>query len=619
MQPASADSSGSGPQLTQLKRWGPLGAILVVVVVVVALVLSGGGNDEAEGPEASGAGADPEPTSAPTTAQAGSNDPSTDATPEPSETSAVTEPEPRPLGTDYGPDTGLRPGVMSWDVAQEMGVDIEWGPRCDTERGRLAIPSFFAAACVAPYEGWNGGATDRGVTEDTIRIVWWIPQEVDFIMLYLTSAIVNDDTNAQEIATMEGLIEYYETYYETYGRNVELSVVQGSGTISDEAAARADAVKIAEDIDPFMVWGGPGLTNAFAEELAARGIPCISCGPGQSQDYYVENAGLAYTLGKGPDQLNTLVAEYVGKRLLGDNAIHAGDPEYRNRERIFGRIWIQASAASPVLNEQFEEALAAFGGEIAESQSYVLDPGTLQESASTVIARMKEAGVTSVIFNGDPIAPREFTNEAAAQDYWPEWIVTGSVLVDTAAFSRTYNQEQWANGFGISNLSARVDRQVASSYAIYNWFHGEEPPADDTIGVIDPLPGLFYSVLQAVGPELTVVGFHEALFAGEPTARALTAPSLSYGVQGIWGPEYEPDYRGVDDVAEVWWDPDAVGPDEIDRDGTGLWRFVNGGERYKPGEIPEGPPAAFVLDGTVTIYDAPPPGEDRPAYEPLTP
>ena len=59
--------------------------------------------------------------------------------------------------------------------------------------------------------------------------------------------------------------------------------------------------------------------------------------------------------------------------------------------------------------EAYREKLIARGVEVTESQNYLLDPGTLQESAATVIARMKEAGVTSVIFNGDPIAPRDFT------------------------------------------------------------------------------------------------------------------------------------------------------------------------------------------------------------------
>jgi hypothetical protein len=126
---------------------------------------------------------------------------------------------------------------------------------------------------------------------------------------------------------------------------------------------------------------------------------------------------MAYTLGKGPQQLNMLVAEYIGKRLAGDPAIHAGDASMRARQRQFGRIWNLASRASVDSNAQFEELLAGYDVEVVESQSYVLDPATLQESAGTIIARMKEAGVTSVIFNGDPIAPRDFTNEAAAQDY----------------------------------------------------------------------------------------------------------------------------------------------------------------------------------------------------------
>ena len=230
---------------------------------------------------------------------------------------------------------------------------------------------------------------------------------------------------------------------------------------------------------------------------------------------------------------------------------------------------------------------------------------------------MKAAGVTSVIFNGDPIAPREFTNEATAQNYFPEWIVTGSVLVDTAAFARTYDQTQWANAFGVSNLSARVDRSIGSSYAIYEWFFGEPPPAPDNIGIITPVPNTFYAFLQATGPNLTIETFNDAAFGGQPTERALTGPSLSWGTQGIWPDSFEPDYRGVDDITEIWWDAAATGPDEIDREGSGLWRYVDGGLRYKPGEIPEGPPSAFVEEGSVTIYSEPPPEEAQPEYEPI--
>lgn len=616
MQPSSAESQGTDWQRT-LKRFGPILAIVLVVVVVIVIV-AGGGDDSGdpgavEDPDDVASVAEssvPETDGAETTVGDDGEDPSVETTPD------STGPAP---GDDAPVDTGLPDGVMTISVAAELGLDIDFGRRCDAERGTLAVPNFFAPECFAPFEGDNGGATAPGVTEDSIKIVWWTARDADPVLSYVTSAILNDDTTADDEHTMHKLVEYYESYYETYGRKVDLVVYEGSGNINDVGAARADAVEIAEEHKPFMVWGGPTLTNAFAEELHARGIPCIGCGPGQTQDYYVDRPGLAYTIGKGPDQLNLLVAEYIGKRLAGDRAIHAGDESMHSKQRVFGRIWIEASAASAGLNEQFEDALADWGVEIEESQNYVLDPGTLQESASTVIARMKQAGVTSVIFNGDPIAPREFTNEATAQDYWPEWIVTGSVLVDTTAFSRTYDQQQWANAFGVSNLAARVDRVIGGVYSLYVWFHGEPPRADDNIGVINPAIQTFYSYLQLVGPDLTIENFHDAIFAAEPTRRALTAPSISYGYDGIWPAEFEPDYRGIDDVAEIWWDPTVPGLDEIDRDGVGMWRFVNGGQRYKPGEIPEGPPAAFVLEGTVTIYEQRPDDEEFPDYyEPLS-
>ena len=230
-----------------------------------------------------------------------------------------------------------------------------------------------------------------------------------------------------------------------------------------------------------------------------------------------------------------------------------------------------------------------------------------------MFSQANSVSVTSVIFNGDPIAPREFTNEATAQDYFPEWIVTGSVLVDTAAFSRTYDQQQWAHAFGVSNLSARVDRTIGSSYAIHEWFQGEPPPAPDNIGVITPVPNTFYAFLQATGPNLTIETFNQAAFSGEPTPRALTGASLSWGIQGIWPDDFEPDYRGVDDITEIWWDAAATGPDEIRKEGTGMWTFVDGGKRYLPGEWPP-ENKLFNPDGAVTIYEVPPPEETPPDY-----
>ncbi len=77
-----------------------------------------------------------------------------------------------------------------------------------------------------------------------------------------------------------------------------------------------------------------------------------------------------------------------------------------------------------------------------------------------------------MIFSGDPVAPGDFTREATAQEYFPEWLLANSPLVDTTAFSRTYDQEQWQHAFGISQLSARTLPEVSGYYSLYQWFSG---------------------------------------------------------------------------------------------------------------------------------------------------
>jgi hypothetical protein len=62
-----------------------------------------------------------------------------------------------------------------------------------------------------------------------------------------------------------------------------------------------------------------------------------------------------------------------------------------------------------------------------------------------------------------------------------------------------------------------------------------------------------------------------------------------------------------------WWDPAATGPDEIRKDGTGMYQYVDGGTRFLPGEWPA-EEKLFDPEGAVAIYDTPPPGEERGDY-----
>jgi len=428
---------------------------------------------------------------------------------------------------------------------------------------------------------------------------------------FLTGPIKNDDTNEDIVATIEGLSEYYGSYYETYGRTVEIIRYDATGTTDDVVAARADAETIARDIQPFMVWNAPVVAApAFADTLAAERVMC-ACGSGERAR---DNYPYLHTISKSAEQSRVLLAEYIGKRLAGDNAVHSGD--FVDDERVFGYLYLSTSDQSTQVAEDFRDLLAdEYGVELAQLVPYELNPATLQEQATTNIARMKEAGVTSVIFAGDPVAPRDFSVEATAQEYFPEWILAGSGLVDTNVFARTYDQEQWQHAFGMSNLSARTDRRVAGFFFQYNWFHGEPPAADDTIGVLWQ-PSLLFAILQAVGPNLTPDTYMEALTSSEPTARGgITQPSISWGAQeGLWPEEFQPDLNGIDDVSEIWWDPVTEGLDELDRVEPGVYWFVEGGKRYLPGQWPDTPPDVFNPENAVFLYTEIPESEFPPQY-----
>ena len=62
--------------------------------------------------------------------------------------------------------------------------------------------------------------------------------------------------------------------------------------------------------------------------------------------------------------------------------------------------------------------------------------------------------MTTIVFSGDPVAPRDFTKEATAQEYFPEWFIAGTTLVDTNAFGRTYDPQQLLHAFGVTQLAA---------------------------------------------------------------------------------------------------------------------------------------------------------------------
>ena len=305
---------------------------------------------------------------------------------------------------------------------------------------------------------------------------------------------------------------------------------------SDATTARADAVKIAEDIKPFHGVGRPGPHQAFGEELAARGSSASACAGGNQEERRsgprTASASASPTSRRVPTTWRCSPSRWPAAT-PSSPAIPSSRSRSGRSPTSTSRPTIPTSAA----NAQDDGRRPRGGrGGVAENIPYALDPATLQETAANAIAQLKEAGVTTVIFAGDPVAPREFTREATKQEYFPEWFLNISALVDTNAFARTYDQEQWKHAFGLTALAARVDHEMAGArvplrVVLRRAAEGRRLRRGD-LGRARPSSS---PCSRRSGPNLTRQSFADALFRLEPSPTA-SPPPRSPGASTTAGP-----------------------------------------------------------------------------------
>ena len=518
-----------------------------------------------------------------------------------------------------GPTAGGRAGGGGGGTsAAAGGASGGMVDNCDATTGRIKIPTRYAPICVPKFTGDNGGSTHRGVTKDTIKMVYFKVAEDAATDAVLTAAGAND-TNEQEEAQVRDWITFYESHFQMYGRKVDFQYVTASGPATDAAAGRADAIKVADEIGAFGVWGASN--NTMTDELVARGVMCF-CAISQPIENYLRWAPYVWTNLMASTQGYYHRAEYLN-RIKGGKAQWSGDPLFQQQERSFGIMYYDTDDKSYKPGVDFfvkhlKEQYGITPKVVAEYHGYP-QTSRSQEEARPLIQKFVQAGVTSVVCVCDPFGPIFFTQEATRQAYSPEWVVTGSALTDTSFFARLYDPTQWQHAFGISYLPGRLPEKLGDSYRLLQWqFDPDnaeyEPTAPAGYGVIRGPIDNFYHGVHLAGPNLTPESFKAGMFAAPPAGEnAITGVYVSFGEKGIWP---WPDYIAFDDVTEIWWDPAAEGEDEIGSNGRGLYRYVDLGKRYLPGQHPKGLPKAFDPANTATIYDKPPPNDQWPEYPP---
>jgi hypothetical protein len=274
--------------------------------------------------------------------------------------------------------------------------------------------------------------------------------------------------------------------------------------------------------------------------------------------------------------------------------------------RKFGVIYSETTdnAYKPGL-DFFEERLRGMGVTLAARIPNVYDSAKAAEDSRTIVSKLKAEGVTSVLFVASGLLPRYLTPEATAQDYFPEWVLSGSAGTDLTSLARLFDQRQWGHAFGLSTGLVRIDPAYTEQEGnLVSWHHGEELTSYPDILAI----GRLFGGIHLAGPNLTKETFRDGLFSFKPTGKVRTAGAVSFGNNERWP---FTDYTAADDVTLLWWDPTATGPNESGQQGTGMYRYVDGGKRYLFGELATADLKMFDPATSPTLLPERPP-EDRP-------
>ena len=472
--------------------------------------------------------------------------------------------------------------------------------------------------CVRPFADGddNGGATAPGVTEDAITLVVVVPTGSQLVQVGSGGSLPLNRANNTTGTFQDAVHDYLMAvagFYETWGRDLDVRFVESSG--DDEAAQRADAVRIKAE-KPFAVLNlvTKGL-DVLDTDLARDRIVVF----GYSTTPQRALAQVPYRWGQTDSQAAAInSAEVIGKQLIGKKARFGGD-DVTDQARVFGAV----SMSDVVDLDQFSEILEGYGGRLAVAQTYpgipgstFGDPAVAQEHAPVIVAKLKEAGVTTAVLFSDYSINKALMEQATAQEWFPEWFLTGTVFQDIALLARELPKEQYSHAFGISSLSPYVvpdpdPPPPAKSLTVQvnplNWYWGEG--RGTSLSTVAPQVTWLMNGIHTAGPTLTAANLRRGLFSmpafGGAAQGYPTGTMTGYGKNA--GLPYD-GYLSVGiDFSPTWWDPDTTGPSQgTGAEGLGVSQYANGAKRYTAATVPKRAFGWFDPSTSVFVFESRP-------------
>lgn len=423
----------------------------------------------------------------------------------------------------------------------------------------------YSPTCVAAFEGDNGGTTAPGVTGDTITLAYRRQNTASqaAISALAGEAVPNDD---QYIADLQTYAALFNQQYELYGRKVEVVPFQGRSDYlqedlgNNQSLAQADAAT-AGDLGAFIDVTFPSAGSLFySSALFDEGI--IAYGfPINPDSYYEQNAPYAINWWISGTGWAKWAANVVCQRMAGMPATFAGDPGLHGKQRVFGLVGVEFPTWLQVADDIKERLSSQCGVEVAAFVSYAENLGTMQQDASSAVARMRDAGVTTVLCFCDPLMPIFISQQASDQEYRPEWIFQNQY----DAIDQQADQSQFAHAIA-PGPPLRPARQT-EAHAAYKLVDPTGEPRSIYFQAAYATMLHVFGAVQSAGPDLNPATYLRGVFS--------MPPSLAGGDLGDW--RYGPGaFTPVASTGVVWWKTDK--PSQNGRPGG--WVDCEGGVSF---------------------------------------
>ncbi|HEX7136155.1 MAG TPA: ABC transporter substrate-binding protein [Iamia sp.] len=450
------------------------------------------------------------------------------------------------------PSTG-KEKVAAEDV--EEGIEGQsatgWGDTVTAcESGGLQVADDpYSPPCFA-FSGDNGGETSKGVTADTITVTYRQTPEPNVLALLAQLMGIEFNETAEDFQrTVAGLIDYFNANFQMYGRQIDLQIYDGQGTITTELvgggreAASTDGLKAAVEIGAFA--DVTGTSQPYAEALATN--ETIAFGPPYlSREWFGEHRPYAWSLASDCSVVGEAASAYGLARLIGKPAEFAeGDLKGKTRKMaVISPNNAEYQRCADAGLKVVEDA----GQKIDYVTDYALDLGRIPNQATSIATEMVRQGITTISCFCDPFMLLNLTQQIDAAGIDPEWIVTGVGFIDLDLIGQglAKSNDQWKRSFGASPLGVQPRWEDSPGYKAFKSVRPDETPSR----AVDVFYYQLYQLalgIQMAGPDLTPETLETGLF---------SYPEHT-GPAGTW--DYFPEsYTPIIDLREVRYDADAT-------------------------------------------------------------